>query len=137
MKLKSWSHFFQAIKRGDKTHDLRKKDRQFFVGQRLTLQEYDPFAGKYTGDEVDVIVTYITDEVTPCAFSSSVLEKGYAILSLRLASTPPEYNRIIDGGLIMPPRPVRPSRENYVTGHPMDHPSDDFIKGTRKSVEEH
>ncbi|QIV65869.1 DUF3850 domain-containing protein [Mesorhizobium phage Cp1R7A-A1] len=85
MKLKSWSHFFQAIKRGDKTHDLRSKaDREFFVGQVLTLQEYDPFEGKYSGDEVDVVVTFITDDVTPCAFSSAVLDKGYCILSLRL-----------------------------------------------------
>lgn len=89
MKLKSWTHFFQAIKRGDKTHDLRsKKDREFYVGQRLTLQEYDQFKGEYTGDEVEVEVTFITDDVTPCAFSSAVLEKGYAILSLRLVKIP-------------------------------------------------
>lgn len=85
MKLKSWTHFFQAIKRGDKTHDLRsKKDREFHIGQILTLQEYDPWTGEYTGDEVDVQVTYVTDDVTPCAFSSAVLDKGYCILSIRL-----------------------------------------------------
>lgn len=84
MKLKSWSHFFQAIKEGRKTHDLRsKKDREFFVGQIVTLCEYDPFTGRYSGEEIDVEITFITDDVTPCAFSSSVLEKGYAILSLR------------------------------------------------------
>lgn len=84
MKLKSWSPFFQAIKAGQKTHDLRsKKDREFFVGQLLTLAEYEPFTGQYTGDEIDVVVTFITDDVTPCAFSSAVLDKGYAILSIK------------------------------------------------------
>lgn len=84
MRLKSWTHFFQAIKRGEKTHDLRsKKDREFHVGQILTLEEYDNVLGEYTGDAVDVEVTYITDDVVPCAFSSAVLDKGYCILSIR------------------------------------------------------
>lgn len=82
--LKSWSPFFQAIKAGEKTHDLRYKgDRQFSVGQVLRLAEYDPFVGVYSGDEIDVEVTYITDDVTPCAFSSAILPKDYCILSLR------------------------------------------------------
>lgn len=85
MKLKSWSHFFQAIKAGKKTHDLRYKgDREFFVGQLLTLQEYDFVHGRYTGDEVDVEVTYITDDNVPCAFSSAVLPKDFCILSLKV-----------------------------------------------------
>lgn len=81
--VKSWVHFFQAIKRGDKTHDLRKDDRGYAVGDQLLLQEYDPFTGKYTGDELYVWVTFITDRVTPCAFSGAVLDPGYAILSIQ------------------------------------------------------
>jgi hypothetical protein len=83
--VKSWSPFFQAIKRGDKTHDLRYDcDRHFEVDDRIVLQEYDPFEGKYTGQECNVIVTYITSNRTPCAFSSAVLDKDYAILSIKL-----------------------------------------------------
>lgn len=83
--VKSWSAFFQAIKSGTKTHDLRDKiDRDYKVGDTLFLREYDPFAGKYTGDSCTVEITYITSNNTPCAFSSAVLDKDYCILSLRL-----------------------------------------------------
>jgi hypothetical protein len=92
-ELKSWTHFFQAIKAGEKTHDLRsKKDRSFKVGENVCLREYDPFKGEYTGDSLVAKVTYITDNVTPCAFSSAVLDKDYCILSLRVVAryeTPP------------------------------------------------
>ncbi len=85
---KSWPAYFQAIKRGDKTHDLRKMDRDFKVGDTILLQEYDPFTGKYTGQECTVEITYITSNETPCAFSSAVLENGYCILSLRVKIAP-------------------------------------------------
>lgn len=83
---KSWSPFFQAIKAGDKTHDLRIDDRGFKVGDIITLAEYMPFEGGYTGDQIDVVVTYITSAATPCAFSSAVLAKGYVILSIKLVT---------------------------------------------------
>jgi hypothetical protein len=83
--VKSWTHFFQAIKRGDKLHDMRDlKDRNYRIGDILNLQEYDPFTGKYSGDECKVMITYITSADTPCAFSSAALAPGFAILSLRL-----------------------------------------------------
>lgn len=83
-KLKSWSPFFQAFKRGDKRHDLRDDtDRNFKVGELILLEDYDPFAGKYTGDSLVMEISYITGRETPCAFSSAVLAKGYVILSLR------------------------------------------------------
>lgn len=88
-KVKSWTAFFQAFKAGEKTHDLRDlKDRKYKVGDYLVLQEYDPFRGKYTGEEMTMKITYITSSDTPCAFSSSALEKGYCILSLKPAELP-------------------------------------------------
>jgi hypothetical protein len=85
MILKSWAHFFDAIVAGKKTHDLRTtEDRNFYVGQKLTLLRYDNINGAYTGESCDVEVTYITSEETPCAFSSAVLKKGYAILSIKV-----------------------------------------------------
>jgi len=84
-RVKSWNHFFEAIKRGDKTHDLRDlKDRDYKIGDVLTLRDYDPFTGTYSGDEVNVEITYITSATTPCAFSSAALASGYAILSIKL-----------------------------------------------------
>lgn len=82
-KCKSWTYFYDAIALGIKTHDLRNNDRNFEVGDVVTLQRYDQVAGVYTGEEQDVIVTYITSSATPCAFSSAVLDRNYCILSIR------------------------------------------------------
>lgn len=84
-EVKSWPHFFQAIKKGEKLHDMRDlRDRRYKIGDFLILQEYDPFKGEYTGETCTVEVTYITSADTPCAFSSAALAPGYCILSLRL-----------------------------------------------------
>lgn len=81
--VKSWSHFFDAIKAGNKRHDLRKMDRNFVVGDTLLLQRYDNINGVYTGEELEVEITYITSNATPCAFSSAVLDRNFCILSLK------------------------------------------------------
>lgn len=83
--VKSWTFLFQAIKLGVKTHDIRdKRDREYKVGDFLELNEFDMAAGKYTGDTLRCEVTYITDNETPCAFSSAVLDKNFAVLSIRV-----------------------------------------------------
>lgn len=80
--VKSWLHFFKAINDGVKTHDLRKNDRNYKIGDTLILEEYDNINGRYTGRTLEREITYITSEEVPCAFSSAALEKGYCILSL-------------------------------------------------------
>lgn len=82
--VRSWAHFFDAIKAGKKTHDLRKDDRNYKVGDVLRLERYDNIDGLYTGESLLVDVTYITNRDAPCAFSSSVVQPGYAILSIQL-----------------------------------------------------
>lgn len=85
--VKSWAHFYDAIEEGRKLHDLRKMDRDYNVGDILILQRYDNINGEYTGEELTVEITYITSNKTPCAFSSSALDRDYAILSLKLLDT--------------------------------------------------
>ena len=81
--VKSWPSFFQAIKSGEKMHDMRDmRDRDYKVGDTLNLQEYDPFTGKYSGDECKVRITYITSNKTPCAMSSAALDRNFCILSI-------------------------------------------------------
>lgn len=83
--LKSWTHFFQAIKSGEKKHDIRAlEDRNFHKGQVIVLEEFDPFLGKYTGDSIECEITFITSNLTPCALSSVVLHKDYCVLSLQV-----------------------------------------------------
>jgi hypothetical protein len=81
--VKSWAHFFDAIRAGNKLHDLRKLDRDYKVGDILVLQRYDNINGEYTGEELEAEITYITSAKVPCAFSSSALAKDYGIFSLR------------------------------------------------------
>lgn len=82
--VRSWSHFYDAIVAGKKTHDLRKDDRNYQVGDVLRLERFDNVKGQYTGEWTLVDITYITNRETPCAFSSSVVAPGYCILSIQL-----------------------------------------------------
>lgn len=82
-KVKSWTWLFESIVSGRKKHDLRDlRDRDYKVGDTLLLQEWDQVNGKYTGREKEVKITYITDNRTPCAFSSTVLAKEFGIFSI-------------------------------------------------------
>lgn len=60
--LKTWPDEFGAIRRGEKTFDLRDKiDRNFQVGDILSLQEWDVETQLRTGEEELVRVTYILE----------------------------------------------------------------------------
>ena len=63
-ELKCWRAPFAAVKAGTKTHEVRKNDRDFVVGDELLLREYDPSTGAYSGACQRVIVTYISDAGT-------------------------------------------------------------------------
>lgn len=82
-EVKSWVHLFKPILDGRKTYDLRKNDRNYRVGDTVRLMEYDPEAGRFTGMGCLVEVTYITNDVTPCAVSSAVLPHEYCILGYK------------------------------------------------------
>jgi hypothetical protein len=59
-ELKTWPQFFDAVHRGVKGYEVRRNDRNFQVGDRLHLREWDPKAGAYTGRELTVKVNHIT-----------------------------------------------------------------------------
>lgn len=83
--VKSWMHLFDAIERGFKRHDIRDmRDRDYKVGDTLVLQRFDQINGRYTGAVLVTRITYITGRDTPCAFSSAVLDRNFAILSLEI-----------------------------------------------------
>lgn len=90
-RLKTWPEFFTAIESGRKTFEIRVG--QFKPGDVLELQEFDPCKacqasgehpngldacehcqgtkGKYTGKQLDVVVTYVTSFGQP--FGQQVL----------------------------------------------------------------
>ena len=80
--VKSWPQFFKPMVDGTKKHDLRKNDRDWKIGDILELQEFDPILGEYTGSVAAMKITFITNNSTPCAYSSHALDRGYSILSV-------------------------------------------------------
>jgi hypothetical protein len=84
-RLKCWPEFFESIRRGEKTHDLRRADdRNFEVGDQMLLQEFDPSTKSYSGRRIVVEITYITSANQPCALSGEALALNYCILSIKL-----------------------------------------------------
>jgi hypothetical protein len=71
--LKTWPVFFQPIRDGSKTFEIRKNDRDFQIGDILILEEFDPLMpklreegqngalGEYTGRRYTAKITYITE----------------------------------------------------------------------------
>jgi hypothetical protein len=83
--VKSWPQFFEPMVAGRKLHDMRnKRDRQYKVGDRMLLCEFDPFGKGYTGRYAVAVITYITSNDTPCALSSVGLGDDMAILSVKV-----------------------------------------------------
>ncbi len=60
-QLKTWPSFFDAIKNGRKTFEIRIDDRGFECGHTLNLREFNPLIGRFTGRSIKRKITYITD----------------------------------------------------------------------------
>jgi hypothetical protein len=58
-QLKTWSHYFEEVLSEAKTHEFRKNDRNFQVGDLLILEEWDPKTEKYTGRAVGAKITHV------------------------------------------------------------------------------
>lgn len=57
--LKLWPKYFKEVIAGNKTFELRLNDRNFLVGDIVTLNEYDPDKKEYTGEKLQVVITYV------------------------------------------------------------------------------
>ena len=71
-ELKTWPSFFEAVLSGDKTFEVRRNDRDFAVGDKLVLLEWDPSKSKvrlddgtvsdltaFTGRKIEKRVSYV------------------------------------------------------------------------------
>lgn len=74
-ELKILPTYFRSVLRGDKTFEVRKNDRNFQVGDKLILKEWDN--GEYTGNILEKNVTYILDD------SSGYVLEGYVIMGIK------------------------------------------------------
>lgn len=57
--LKTWLEPFEAVHSGAKMFEIRVEDRDFQEGDWLTLKEWSPDTGEYTGRSATRTVTYI------------------------------------------------------------------------------
>lgn len=55
--------FYHDVVSGKKKFEIRVNDRNFLEGDHLILQEFED--GEYTGNELEVMVTYIPDFTLP------------------------------------------------------------------------
>ena len=74
--LKVWPEFYGPLVRGEKTFELRKNDRDYRVGDKLRLQEFDPAGGVYTGSVAVFEVTYVLE-------NTNYLQPGVVALGIK------------------------------------------------------
>ena len=73
--LKILPKYFNAVVSGDKTFEIRKNDRNFQIGDKLILKEWDD--GGYTGKIIKKEITYILDD------DSGYVLQGYVVMGIR------------------------------------------------------
>jgi hypothetical protein len=61
--LKTWPEYFQPVIDKRKRFEIRRDDRDFGVGDSLTLEEWDPRTKSYTGREAFREIVYIAKGV--------------------------------------------------------------------------
>lgn len=76
-ELKTWTEYFDKVVDGTKTFELRKDDRNFEVGDKLILKDYDRFRESFTGRKEFREITYKLDG------GNFGLEKGFCVLGLK------------------------------------------------------
>jgi len=56
---KTWPKYFEEVKKGKKTFDVRLADWNCKNGDIILLREWDPKAKKYTGRQLKKTVKYV------------------------------------------------------------------------------
>lgn len=72
--LKILPEFYEAVKSGAKTFEVRLNDRDYQVNDVLHLQEFNN--GEYTGQELVKVISYILNDASYC-------KDGYVVLALK------------------------------------------------------
>lgn len=75
--LKILPEYFEAIISGKKTFEVRKRDRDYKIGDLLVLNEIDVQTIHHTGNKCLVSVEYILDNDAFC-------KEGYIIMGIRV-----------------------------------------------------
>lgn len=76
-ELKAWPEFYQEIFLGHKNFEVRKSDRDFKVGDTLTLREWNPQSQDYTGNMLSRSISYILKG------GQFGVQEGYVVMSIQ------------------------------------------------------
>ncbi|HVZ12359.1 MAG TPA: DUF3850 domain-containing protein [Patescibacteria group bacterium] len=81
---KVWKKYFELIKSGKKTYDLRLADFECCEGDTLILKEWDEDKNEYTGREVVKKVTYVGKiKDMPFWKPEDIKKYGFQIISFK------------------------------------------------------
>lgn len=89
-ELKIRPQFFDKVISGEKTFEIRKNDRNFIVGDRIILKEYDKETG-FTGRNAVFEITYVMTD-------TEFVKKGFAVLVIKPYSPKETLERSADNG---------------------------------------
>ncbi|TGA93852.1 DUF3850 domain-containing protein [Lactobacillus johnsonii] len=89
-ELKILPEYFKAQKAGKKNFEIRKNDRNYKIGDKLVLKEYDSKTDSFTGQSFITEITFITDYQQ---------KDGYVVLDTK-DLTLDVYRRMSELGLI-------------------------------------
>ena len=77
--LKIEPQYFSQVICGKKKFEIRFNDRNYAVGDLLTLCEYNPVTGRFSGNSAFVSVTSICDDIR-------FVKPGYVVMSIKVLS---------------------------------------------------
>lgn len=87
-KLKTWPNYWDAVKRGEKTFEVRRDDRGFQKGDVVVLEKYSPDEGYAWRDRRGHALT-VTREISYILTGGQLgIEPGYVVLGLCEPSAP-------------------------------------------------
>lgn len=75
-RLKIWTEYYDAVFDGKKRFEVRKNDRDFKVGDRLWLMEFDKEKQELTGRYMEAQISYMLNG------GSFGIEEGYCVLGI-------------------------------------------------------
>lgn len=74
-KLKIEPQYFRQVISGKKKFEIRFNDRNYAVGDSLSLCEYNPVTGRFSGNSALASVTSICDDIR-------FVKPGYVVMSI-------------------------------------------------------
>jgi Domain of unknown function (DUF3850) len=74
-RVKTWPEYYQAVKDGRKTFEIRNNDRNYREGDIVHLLEFDPDTQLYSGNALSFRVGYVLK-------NTLFLPKGFVAFSL-------------------------------------------------------